>query len=76
MDSGRLGYRRPSRNPSIGDLVICVDMAREGPDHANPKKFIGLVLDKSVTVYKIQIIETGKETYWPKTATFLWKEPK
>jgi len=76
MDSGRLGYRRPPKNASIGDLVICVDMIHGEPDYAHPKKFIGLVLDKTVTVYKIQVVETGEETYWPMLATFLWKESK
>jgi hypothetical protein len=41
-----------------------------------PTKFIGLVLDKSDTVYKIQVLDTGQEKYWPVSATYLWKEIK
>tara|TARA_R100000093_G_scaffold25047_1_gene14186 strand:- start:35 stop:175 length:141 start_codon:yes stop_codon:yes gene_type:complete len=42
----------------------------------HPKRFIGLVLDKSITVYKIQVVDTGEEIYWPESATYLWKETK
>ena len=38
------------------------------------KRFVGLVLDKSITVCKIQVVDTGEELYWPLTATYLWKE--
>jgi len=41
-----------------------------------PKRFIGLVLDKSTTIYKIQVLDTGEEVFWPESATYLWKETK
>ncbi len=75
MDTGRLGHTGPIKEATIGDLVICVDVARR--DHSNNShRFIGLVLDKSITVYKILIVETGQEAYWPQSATYLWKETK
>ena len=74
MDDGRLGYGR-SKAATVGDLVICVDEARRF-DHVahKPKRFIGLVLDKSITVYKILVVGTGEQIYWPEDATILWKE--
>jgi len=75
MDSGRLGQERPRKQASVGDLVICVDTAEKNAV-GHSKKFIGLVLDKSITVYKIQVVDTGQEVYWPMTATYLWKETK
>jgi hypothetical protein len=44
--------------------------------HGHTRRFIGLVLDKSITVYKIQIVDSGEEAYWPMTAAYLWKETK
>jgi len=53
--------------------VICIDVAKEdNPVHT--KRFIGLVLDKTITTCKIQVVDTGEELYWPLTATYLWKE--
>jgi hypothetical protein len=75
MDDGRLGQKRTRKQASIGDLVVCIDMARtDGAGYAH--RFIGLVLDKSITVYKIQIVDSGKKIYWPMTAAYLWKETK
>jgi hypothetical protein len=54
---------------------VCIDVARKDINGHN-QRFIGLVLDKSITVYKIQIVDSGKEIYWPMTATYLWKETK
>ena len=68
-----MGHRRPRKAPAVGDLVICVDAAREGAP-GRPKRFIGLVLDKTITVCKIQVVDTGKIIFWPETATYLWKE--
>jgi len=73
MGTGRMGQGRPRKQASIGDLVICVDTAKKDAKGHN-RRFIGLVLDKSITVYKIQVVDSGKETYWPMTATYLWKE--
>ena len=73
MDDGRLGHGRTSKRPSIGDLVICVDVARRDANGGR-RTFIGLVLDKSITVYKIQVLDTGQNIYWPMEATCLWKE--
>ena len=75
MDTGRLGQGRLRKQASVGDLVICVDTAKKGAGGHN-QRFIGLVLDKSITVYKIQIVDSGEEIYWPMTATYLWKETK
>ena len=73
MGTGRMGQGRPRKQASIGDLVICVDTAKKDAKGHN-RRFIGLVLDKSITVYKRQVVDSGKETYWPMTATYLWKE--
>jgi hypothetical protein len=70
-----LGRRRTRKQASIGDLVVCVDTAKKDANGHN-RRFIGLVLDKSDTVYKIQIVDSGKEVYWPEAAAYLWKETK
>lgn len=75
MDYGRLGQRRTRKQASVGDLVICVDTAKTDV-HGHSRRFIGLVLDKSITVYKIQVVGTAEETYWPQEAVYLWKETK
>jgi hypothetical protein len=75
MDTGRLGHKRIRKEATIGDLVICVDeVRRHDLNPAEPKRFIGLVLDKSITVYKIQVVGSGREVYWPQSAVYLWKE--
>ena len=61
------------RDADVGDLVICVDYAKRGA-YGGKKTFVGLVLDKSITIYKILVLDTGLKTYWPMTATYLWKE--
>ena len=72
-----MGHRRVRKEAAIGDLVICVDEARlNDVPSIHPKRFIGLVLDKSITVYKIQVVDTGEEIYWPVSTTYLWKETK
>ena len=76
MDYGRLGQERFRKAASIGDIVVCVDAARVDPLSGHTQRFIGLVLDKSATVYRIQVVDSGKEIYWPMTATYLWKETK
>ena len=68
-----MGHRRTSKGATIGDLVVCVDVARRDANGGR-RTFIGLVLDKSITVYKIQVLDTGHEMYWPMDATYLWKE--
>ena len=70
-----MGQGRPRKQASIGDLVICVDTAKKDAKGHN-RRFIGLVLDKSITVYRIQVVDSGQEIYWPMTATYLWKETK
>jgi hypothetical protein len=75
VDHGRLGQERSRKSASVGDLVVCIDAARVDI-YGHTRRFIGLVLDKSITVYKIQIVDSGEETYWPMTATYLWKETK
>ena len=75
MDHGRLGQERSRKSASVGDLVVCVDTARVDP-HGHTRRFIGLVLDKSITVYRIQVVDSGEEIYWPMTAAYLWKETK
>ncbi len=72
-----MGQRRPRKEATVGDLVVCVDEARRNDVvSSHPKRFVGLVLDKSTTVYKIQVVDTGEEVYWPEAATYLWKETK
>ena len=73
MDDGRLGYGRTSKNATVGDLVICVDVAKRDANGGR-RTFVGLVLDKSITIYKIQVLDTGQYIYWPMDATYLWKE--
>jgi len=75
MDHGRLGQGRARKPAQIGDLVVCIDVAKKDINGHN-QRFIGLVLDKSITVYRIQVVDSGKEIYWPMTATYLWKETK
>ena len=68
-----MGQGRTRKPASVGDLVVCIDVAKKATNGHN-KRFIGLVLDKSITVYKIQIVDSGEEVYWPMSATYLWKE--
>lgn len=68
-----MGQGRPRKQAAIGDLVVCIDVARKDSSGHN-RRFIGLVLDKSITVYRIQVVDSGQEIYWPMTATYLWKE--
>ena len=75
MGDGRLGQRRFRKQAQVGDLVICVDVAKKDT-YGFKRRFVGLVLDKSLTVYRIKVVDSGKETYWPMTATYLWKETK
>ena len=70
-----MGQERTREQASVGDLVVCVDAAKVTAE-GHSRKFIGLVLDKSITVYRIQVVDSGKEIYWPMTATYLWKETK
>ena len=70
-----MGQRRPRKEAAIGDLVVCVDEARRHDvESPHPKRFIGLVLDKSTTIYTIHVVATGKEVFWPQDSTYLWKE--
>ena len=75
MDDGRLGYGRTTKDASVGDLVICVDVAKRDVN-GGKRTFVGLVLDKSITIYKIQVLDTGQDIYWPMSATYLWKEKR
>ena len=75
MDPWRLGQGRIRKQATIGDLVICVDTAKKDANGHN-RRFIGLVLDKSVTVYKIQCVDSAEIFYWPLSGTYLWKETK
>ena len=75
MDDGRLGYGRTTKDASVGDLVICVDVAKRDVN-GGKRTFVGLVLDKSITIYKIQVLDTGQNVYWPMDATYLWKEKR
>ena len=75
MDNGRLGLKRLRKQASVGDLVVCIDVAKKDVN-GHTQRFIGLVLDKSITVYRILIVDSGREVYWPESATYLWKESK
>jgi len=72
MDAGRLGQGRAHEQASVGDLVVCIDTARVDI-HGHTRRFIGLVLDKSISVYKILVIESGREVYWPEDSVYSWK---
>ena len=41
-----------------------------------PPRFVGLVLDKAITVCKIQVVDSGRLVYWPLEDIFLWQETK
>jgi len=70
-----LGYGRSTQQPKIGDLVICLNPTRFM--HSTlPPRFVGLVLDKAITVCKIQVVDSGRTVYWPLEDIFLWKETK
>ena len=75
MGNGRLGQGRSRESASVGDLVVCIDAVHKDVNGHN-RRFIGLVLDKSITIYRIQVVDSGEEIYWPMTATYLWKETK
>lgn len=75
MGNGRLGQGRSRKQAAIGDLVVCVDIAKRDAN-GGKRTFVGLVLDKSISVYKIQVLDTGQEKYWPMDATYLWKEKR
>ena len=70
-----MGYGRTTKDASVGDLVICVDVAKRDVN-GGKRTFVGLVLDKSITIYKIQVLDTGQNVYWPMDATYLWKEKR
>ena len=72
-----LSHRNDRKKAEVGDIVICLN--NNGIISYTPtetKRFIGLVLDKSITIYRIQVVDSGKELYWPESATYLWKETK
>jgi hypothetical protein len=73
MGHGRLGQGRSRESAAVDDLIVCIDAARASHS-GHTRRFIGLVLDKYVTACKIQVVDSGKEIYWPMTATYLWKE--
>ena len=58
---------------SIGDIVICLDPPLEG-ESRHTRRFVGLVIDKTHTMYIIRVLETGQIISWPLTETYLWKE--
>ncbi len=73
MGNGWLGYSGTKREPEIGDLVVCIDPAWS-VHSSYPQRFIGLVLNKSITICKIQALESAKIVYWPLDAMTLWRE--
>ena len=75
MGDGRLGQGRPRKHASIGDIVICIDPAQRGQDR-HTRRFVGLVVDKTYTIYTIRVLETGQLLDWPIVAAYLWKEIK
>ena len=75
MGNGWLGHRRTKKQPEIGDLVICLNPANFM--HASlPSRFVGLVLNKAITVCKIQVVESGRIIFWQLDNMMLWKETK
>ena len=75
MGNGRLGRRRTRKQPSVGDLVICINPSSL-LHFSLPKQFVGLVLDKAITVCKIHIVESGRIIFWQLDNMMLWKEIK
>lgn len=67
MGAGWLGHGRTGKSAKVGDLVICVDVAKRDAT-GGEVTFIGLVLDKSITISKIQVLGTGKIVYCPMDA--------
>lgn len=73
MGNGRLGHERTKQQPEIGDLVICLNLTKSRYSTL-PKRFVGLVLDKAITVCKIHIVESGRIVFWQLDNMILWKE--
>jgi hypothetical protein len=75
MGNGRLGHRRTKKQPEVGDLVVCLNPTSFL--HASlPKRFVGLVLNKAITICKIQVVESGRIVFWQLDNMMLWKETK
>ena len=75
MGNGRLGHRRTKKQPEIGDLVTCINPSNFM--HASlPSRFVGLVLNKAITVCKIQVVESGRIVFWQLDNIMLWKKTK
>lgn len=72
MGARWLGYGRIREQPKVGDLVICLDSVRKD-ENGHTRRFLALVLDKSISVYKLQLINDGRVIYWPESATYLWR---
>ena len=75
MGNGRLGHRRTKKQPEIGDLVICLNPTIL-VQSSLPKRFVGLVLNKAITVCKIQVVESGRIVFWQLDNIMLWKKTK
>ena len=74
MDDGRLGHGRSRKSPiNAGDLVICQDPALRADDGAM-LECVGLVLDTSLTIWHIQVLESSKIRYFPLATTYLYEE--
>jgi len=57
----------------IGDIVIC-DNTKDFKHLDEPKKIVGLVVDRTYTLCIIKAIETGRERHWPLASVTLWKK--
>jgi len=75
MGNGRLGYRRSKKQPEVGDLVVCINLT-SFMQTSLPDRFVGLVLNKAITVCKIQVVESGRIIFWQLDNMMLWKETK
>lgn len=72
MGSRRLGQGRVDKL-AIGSLVKCVDPVLYNTD-GSFKQYIGLLLDISITMCKIQVLETSEILYFPLSVTTRFKE--
>ena len=70
-----MGYGRSRKAPiNVGDLVICHDTALRRTEDGTVVTCVGLVLDTSLTICKIQVIESSKIMYFPLATTYLYEE--
>ena len=74
MGAGRLGHGRTKKPPiNVGDLVLCKDPSIRDDDGTMLER-VGLVLDTSLTICKIQVLKSSKIMYFPLCTTYPYEE--